>query len=136
VLTAGFAFLAIDEMYAFHERSEQLIGDDDHLKLLQWFVAGAALLVISRVERVAMRWSHPLILGYIVHGIYILVDLGDGGYFTFPVLALGQLQWIEELLEIGAMSLYLAGFLLLLGRVVGPGREERAQGGAADGTLR
>ncbi len=121
-LCAVFAFLAIDEMYAFHERSEHVIGDDDHVKLLQWVLTGVALAVIGRVEQVAQHVRRTLVTGYVIHGIYILTDLGDGGYFTIPYVSLSHLQWTEELLEISAMSFYFAGFLLLLGSVAGSGR--------------
>jgi len=121
-LCAVFAFLAIDEMYAFHERSEHVIGDDDHVKLLQWVLTGGALAVIGRVEQVAQSVRRTLFIGYVIHGIYLLVDLGDGGYFTIPYIGLKQLQWLEELLEISAMSFYFAGFLFLLASTTSLGR--------------
>ena len=115
LLCAVFAFLAIDEMYAFHERSEHVLGDDDHVKLLQWVLTGAALVVIGWVERLAPQVRRTLVVGYVIHGVYLLTDLGDGGYFRIPYVSLSQLQWLEELLEISAMSVYFAGFLLFLG---------------------
>ena len=121
-LCAVFAFLAIDEMYAFHERSEHVLGDDDHVKLLQWVLAGVALAVIGRVEQVTPPVRRTLVIGFVIHGVYLLTDLGDGGYFRIPYVSLYWLQWLEELLEISAMSFYLAGFLLLLGSATNSGR--------------
>jgi len=137
LLCAVFAFLAIDEMYAFHERSEHVIGDDDHVKLLQWVLTGVALVVIARVERMASPARRALVVGYVIHGIYVLIDLGDGGYFRIPLLSLSQLEWLEELLEISAMSVYFTGFLLLLGSAVGLGfRGHRDTDRGTDAALR
>lgn len=121
-LCAVFAFLAIDEMYAFHELSEHVVGDDDHIKLLQWVLTGVALVVIGRAERIPSAVRRILAVGYGIHGVYILVDLGDGGYFRIPYVSLSKLQWVEELLEISAMSFYFAGFLLLLCTITSFGR--------------
>jgi len=121
-LCAVFAFLAIDEMYAFHERSEHVLGDDDHVKLLQWVLTGVALVVIGRVERIVAAVRRTLVVGYVIHGVYLVIDLGDGGYFRIPYVSLSQLQWVEELLEISAMSFYFAGFLLQFGSVINFGR--------------
>lgn len=137
LLCAVFAFLAIDEMYAFHERAEHVVGDDDHVKLLQWVLTGVALVVIGRVERVAQPVRRTLVVGYVIHGIYLLTDLGDGGYFRIPYVSLNHLQWLEELLEISAMSVYFTGFLLLLGSAAGFGRRgHRETDRGRDATVR
>lgn len=121
-LCAVFAFLAIDEMYAFHERSEHIVGDDDHVKLLQWVLTWVALVIIGRVEQATPPVRRTLVTGYVIHGIYLLTDLGDGGYFRIPYVSLNHLQWLEELLEISAMSFYFAGFLFLFGSASNFGR--------------
>jgi len=79
-------------------------------------------MVIGRVEQAVPPVRRTLIVGYVIHGVYLLTDLGDGGYFRIPFVSLYRLQWFEELLEISAMSFYFAGFLLLLDSTTSFGR--------------
>ena len=44
--------------------------------------------------------------------LYLIVDLGDGDFFTLPI-SRSSAGWAEELLETLAILSYLAGFLLL-----------------------
>jgi hypothetical protein len=58
---AALAVLAIDEVWEFHERSSQVVGDDDPLKVVGWIGSGLVLLWIASREtplRAASREAH------------------------------------------------------------------------------
>ena len=112
-ISAGLALLALDELFGFHERTGTLIGDDDHLKVLQWFFAGAAIYWINRFERSSLRTTLFFVSGFILHGLYILTDVADGDYFDVSLLSRSQLKTSEEYLELLALTAYCMGFISL-----------------------
>jgi hypothetical protein len=111
--SAGLALLALDELFGFHEQTSKIVGNDDHIKVLQWFAAGGAMYLINRFEVSSFRIKTALVTGFIVHGFYILVDVGDGDYFTMPLISVLQLKWMEEYFELFALTAYCVGLLCL-----------------------
>lgn len=111
--SAAAGILSIDEYFAFHERTSRVVGDDDHLKVAQLVVAGAALLFMNRIERWSPIVKKTIAAGYAIHLLYILCDLGDGDLMKIPFLTVTQLRWIEEYLEMSSLAGYTMGIVLL-----------------------
>ena len=111
VVSAAAGGLAIDEMFEFHEKTRFLLGDDDYIKILFWFCAGVGSYILYRAERPARKTAAIFLTGYLFQTLYLLVDMGDGDFFTLPV-SMDVLIWVEEIFETLAMQAYLTGFLL------------------------
>lgn len=111
--SAAAAALAIDEVFEYHERTLQVIGEDDWSKVLMWAGGLCALLVLWRMERPQRNAKVALLTGFGLHTLYLLTDLGDGDFFTIPV-AEPTLKWTEELLELFAMQAYLVAVVLIV----------------------
>lgn len=111
--SAAAGILSIDEYFAFHERSSRVVGDDDHIKVAQLLVAGAALLFMNRIERWSPIVKKTIAAGYAIHILYILCDLGDGDLMKIPFFTVTQLRWIEEYLEMSSLAGYTMGIVLL-----------------------
>jgi hypothetical protein len=94
-------------------RAVGLSFNDDFVILSIWFGAITAFAVLDSHERLRTPELAFCIGGLVLHGLHSLVEFGDGEYFTMPLLALSQLRFIEELLEVLTLSAYLATFLLL-----------------------
>ncbi len=107
--------LAIDELFEFHERSSEVIGDDDYIKALIWLFAGVGLYTIYRLENPPIFVRRLFIVGFIVQTAYLLVDAGDGDFYVLPVPK-GIATWTEEILELLFVQCYLAGLVLLHAR--------------------
>ena len=112
-VSAGLALLALDELFALHEQTSRLVGDDDHIKVLQWFLAGGVIYLIDRFERSSSRTRIAFVIGYILHGFYVLSDIGDGDYFRISYASMSQLRWAEEYLELFALTAYCVVFIFL-----------------------
>lgn len=112
-ISAGFAVLAMDEMFLLHEHSVKLVGNDDHWKLAQWIVTAAGLLWLVRRESASQETRWAWLLGYLVHTVYVAIDFGDGDYYTITFASAETLGWMEEYLELTALSCYFSGLLYL-----------------------
>ena len=98
-VTAALAALAIDEVFEFHEETQQIVEDDDYIKMVAWACAGAGAFLIYRLERPVRIATRALIAAFIFQTLWLLSDLGDGDYFSVP-LSDSTLSWSEEFLEI------------------------------------
>ncbi len=116
---AALAVLAMDEIFSFHERTDAVVGDDDYFKTVSWLLAGLVLYGICRMEAPPRRARRALGLGYVLHSLYIVADIGDGDYFQMPLVSIPRLRWSEEFLELFFLAAYLVGFILLYGRHIG-----------------
>ena len=112
-ISAGLALLALDELFGFHEKAGTFVGDDDHIKVVQWIFAGAAIYWINRFERSSLRTKLVFANGYILHGLYILSDVADGDYFDVSLLSRSQLRTSEEYLELLTLTAYCMGLIFL-----------------------
>lgn len=112
----ALAGLAVDEVLGFHERTAELVGDDDHFKWVAWLGAGCALWVLHRMERPDRRGTVAILAGYAWHTIYLLIDLGDGEFYRIPRVSGRTLIWAEELAELTFLCCYLAAYATFLGR--------------------
>lgn len=118
--SAAAAGLAIDEVFEFHERTRQVIGEDDWSKIVMWGGAVAALAILWRLEHLTRGAKTSLFVGISLHTAYLLSDLGDGDFFDIPVSE-SALAWAEEILEFLAMQAYLvAVVLVVVSAVVAP----------------
>ena len=115
----GLGVLGVDEIFRLHEQLGKHVGNDDHLKTAQWFLAGAALWLLYRLEQPGRAVLIFLTCGYLLHLLYLLTDVGDGDYFTIGFATEVQLKWAEELLELAAMSLYCMGLIWLVRQRLG-----------------
>jgi len=111
VISAAAGALAIDEVFEFHEKTRNVVGDDDYIKMVFWLLTGIGSYILYRVERPAKKIVLVFLAGYLIHTLYLLADLGDGEFFTLP-LSLDVLHWVEEILEMLFLQTYLTGFLL------------------------
>lgn len=112
-ISAAIALFAIDEIFGFHERTRDMVGDDDYSKMAQWVLAGGGLYVINRIGVSSLKARIAFVTGYIVHTLYLLSDLGDGDFFTVPFVSRVQLLWAEEYLELFSLLAYFIGILFL-----------------------
>ncbi len=110
--TAALGLVAIDELMGLHERARH-IRDDDDPKIAMAVGAGIALYVLIRTESLRGRALRFLLLGFAVHVLYLLSDLGDGDFFTIA-LPIDTLRWIEEYLEVTAMCCYFVAFVTIV----------------------
>lgn len=120
--SAALGGLAIDEIFAFHERTSAVAGNDDYIKVVLWLGSGFVLAVAARSARLAHPYATVLALGYVLQTAYILVELGDGDVFRLPFLSEAALAWAEELLEL----LFLAAYAFGLAGAVRPASPARA----------
>jgi hypothetical protein len=111
--SAAAAGLAIDEVFEYHERTLQVIGEDDWSKVLMWVGALGALAVLWRIEDLSRGAKVALLAGIGLQTAYLVSDLGDGDLFLLPI-ADPTLRWVEELLELLAMQAYLVGIVLVV----------------------
>lgn len=124
VSSAGLALLAMDERFAQHERTAELVGDDDYFKIAAWIAAGVALYVVCRLERPRRSLMIILGVGYALHLMYLLVDLGDGEIFRIPYFETTTLRRSEEVFELLFLSSYLFAFVAFL-PLTGPERRQQ-----------
>jgi hypothetical protein len=106
-------FVALDESFQFHERTAKIVGDDDHMKVAEWFIAIIGIGIIHLISVPCSYARKALLIGFLFHTCYILVDVGDGDYYTLPFGSVTQWRWIEELLELTALINYTLGMLSL-----------------------
>ncbi len=111
--SAAIALMALDETFQFHERSEQFTGDDDHMKFAEWVLAGIGVYIIHLISVPCKYARRALVIGFVFHTCYILVDVGDGDYYRLPFGTITELRWVEEYLELVALLSYSLGILSL-----------------------
>lgn len=111
VISAAAGALAIDEMFEFHEMTRQVVGDDDYFKIFSWIIAAIGSYILYVTERPAKKIAIVFLTGYLFHTLYLIVDMGDGDFFSLP-FPMDALLWAEEILETLSLQGYLAGFLL------------------------
>ena len=120
--SGALALLAIDEFVAIPERSERVGVNDDWVKVVMWIGAAFYLSIVARLERTSAASRRGMVIGYLFHSLYILVETGDGEFFSLP-LPIDVLKWAEEVFELLFLSGYLYAFVLLqLGSAVRPMR--------------
>ena len=112
-ISAGLAVLAIDEMFLLHEHLANIVGDDDHYKLVQWITTGFALWYLRKMENAPAETNWSFLIGYLIHTVYVAVDFGDGDYYTIGFASIEVLGWVEEYLELLALAAYFIGVLYL-----------------------
>jgi len=111
LVSAGAGALAIDEIFEFHEETRHLIEDDDYIKMSTLIIAVVGSYILYIAEKPTRKIIIVFLTGLLFHTLYIIVDMGDGDFFTLPI-PLDALRWIEEILETLSLQGYLAGFLL------------------------
>ena len=70
-ISAGLAVLAIDEMFLLHEHLANIVGDDDHYKLVQWITTGFALWYLRKMENAPAETNWSFLIGYLIHTVYV-----------------------------------------------------------------
>jgi len=111
---AALFVLAIDERFAFHERPERLgLFNDDYFKVILWFGTALVFRHIFHLTNPSHMVRCALIIGYLFHSLYILVEIGDGDFFRLPFVSSHSLKWSEELFELFFLSSYLISFVLI-----------------------
>jgi hypothetical protein len=110
--SAALSVLAIDEFIGLHEATESVFGDDDHIKVAMWAASPVALFLIHRALSAPRAIAWIFAVGWVLHSTYLMIDVGDGDYFSLPV-ALPTLQWAEDICELLFVSTYLFAFMLM-----------------------
>ena len=110
---AALGFVALDEIFGIHEAAQH-IRDDDDAKIFMAVGAALALVVLVRVQRVNRLCLRLIVAGYTTQLLYLISDLGDGDFFDLTFGHLDALRYVEEYLELLAMSFYFAAFMLVL----------------------
>lgn len=126
IVCAGAGGLAIDEVVELHERTMQVVGEDDYSKIVIWLAAVVGVTVILRAQRDSSHSSKALIIGLVLHTAYLLTDLGDGDFFQLP-LDSAIADWVEEILEILALQAYVASMLFRFASTRQPQEHDTAQ---------
>ena len=111
---AALSVLAIDEIFAFHERPEQQgLFNDDYFKVICWLATAFVFRLVFRMEEPSLTARRAIFTGYLFHSLYILVELGDGEFFRIPFLSIRLLKWSEEFFELFFLASYLLAFVLI-----------------------
>lgn len=111
---AALSVLAMDEIFAFHERPEQQgLFNDDYFKVICWLATAFVFRLVFRMEEPSLTARRAIFTGYLFHSLYILVELGDGEFFRIPFLSVHLLKWSEEFFELFFLASYLLAFVLI-----------------------
>ncbi|MFC3800024.1 hypothetical protein [Cohnella sp. GCM10012308] len=124
ITAAAFAWLALDERFALHERLRDRYLKQTGIRLLPWMEAGDWLIPLYAVCGLAAVWALWRLLG---RGIAARVFFAAGlvvafcavSMDTIDIRSLGKdserlLQTIEECLETAAMAAFVSAFLSVL----------------------
>jgi len=109
--------LAIDEWFEFHEKTRfaeaawWAFGDDDYIKIALWFCAGLGIYILHKIEKFSKKVLVMFLIGFLFQSVYLVIDMGDGDFFTLP-FSKNVLIWAEEIMELISMQSYLASILL------------------------
>ncbi len=122
--SAGLAALAVDEVMEFHERSSQVIGNDEPFKLAAWAGAGVVLYIIGTRHTQSRPARVMLLAGYVLQTLWLLADLGDGDLFRVRGMTIRNLRYTEEVLELLFLGPFLVGFTCLMEADVRPASVE------------
>ncbi|MCC3374760.1 hypothetical protein [Cohnella sp. REN36] len=142
VVAAAFAWLALDERFAIHERLRDRYFKQTGIRLLPWMEAGDWLIPIYAVCGLIAMWSLWRLLsarrsaraffafGVVVAAVAVGLDTIDIRQLDKDAERL--LQTIEEVLETTAMTAFVSAYLGALGakicRAAGIGdRSDRAE---------
>ncbi|CAI6068633.1 hypothetical protein [Cohnella sp. JJ-181] len=121
---AAFAWLALDERFALHERLRDRYLKRTGVRLLPWMEAGDWLIPVYAVCGLAAVWGLWRLLGraaapraFFAAGL--LIALCAVSMDTIDIRSLGKsserlLQTIEECLETAAMTAFASAFLSVL----------------------
>ncbi len=125
-LSAALAALAIDESLGFHERTERIGVNDDFAKIVMWLVVP---FVLARVLQFggSRTVRNAFVVGYVLHAMYLLVEVGDGEFFQLPV-SNSRLKAAEEIFELLFLACYMFGFTV---RYLHGLRTDSVQGGGS-----
>ncbi len=120
-LTTAFAWLALDERFALHERIRDRFLKPTGFKLLPWMEAGDLLIPVYMVCGLAAVWGIWKLIGncwgarlFLMIGI--VISAIAVGMDTIDIRSLNKgterlLQSVEEGLETMAMTSFLSAFL-------------------------
>lgn len=125
VLGLGFAYLALDERFALHERLRDkfLAQHDITLPLFPWVAAGNFVLLLFLIAGMAaLPWIMKLfrrrkakslfIAGVSTAAVAVLMDSFEFHQYSLAFQRLQQ--FVEEVLETTAMALFLSALFLTL----------------------
>ncbi len=104
----ALAALGADEVFELHESGSAGLATD-HLKVGLWIGAAGALAIVHWLERPSRGAQAAMAVGYALHTVYLVAELGDGGYFNLP-LAEATLELSEGIAEVLMLSAYLLAF--------------------------
>jgi len=110
VVSAAFGVVAIDEIAELHEKTLEIFGEDDYIKILMWLSGAVGIFLIYKIDKPIKIAMICLIIGYLCQTGWIITDMGDGDFFTLPIPR-SILLWQEEIFEVLAMEWFLVGFL-------------------------
>jgi len=123
-VAAGFAFLALDERFAVHERVRDRFLKPTGIRLFPWAEAGDWLIPLYALAGLAAAWGIWRLLGVrpgarrffaaalVLAACSVALDTVD--IRSLDATAERFLQSVEEILESLAMTAFLSGFLLAL----------------------
>lgn len=106
--TAATGALAVDEIVGVHERTEPNLNDD-WLKIVLWVATPIVLVLIVRMLSADRVTRIAWVVGFAFHTAYLVVELGDGEFFTLPADAT-TLKGAEEIFELLFLAAYAFGF--------------------------
>lgn len=116
-ISAAAGALAIDEWFEFHEYTDFVkggwwaFGEDDYIKIALWLCVGVGIYILHTLETLSKEVFVMFLIGFLFQFFYLVVEMGDGEFFTLP-LSLNKLRWGEEILELFFVESYLLGLLL------------------------
>ena len=104
VFTAGIGALAVDEIAGLHESTEPSFNDD-WVKVVLWLATPVVLWFIARIETATLTSKVAMVVGYVFHTAYLVVETGDGEVFSIGIAA-ENLKTSEEIFELLFLSFY------------------------------
>ncbi|MEK0312498.1 hypothetical protein [Cohnella sp. 56] len=124
IVAAAFAWLALDERFAVHERLRDRYLKQTGVKLLPWMEAGDWIIPIYAVCGLAAVWGLWQLLGasraaraFMAAGLllaFCAVSLDTLDIRSMSRASERLFQTIEECLETGAMTAFVSSFLSVL----------------------
>lgn len=128
IVAAAFAWLAMDERFAVHERIRDHFLKPTGIKLLPWMEAGDWIILLYMIVGLAAVWGIWRLLGESrVARVFFVVALAIAavavGMDTLDIRSMDKsserlLQSIEEILETIAMTSFLSAYLCVwMGRI-------------------
>lgn len=131
----ALVILGLDEFFEIHESIQLGTGSEsDHLKVGLWLGAAGALALVHWLERPSRGAQMAMAMGYAAHTLYLVAEVGDGGYFHMPGVSAATTALAEDVFELLMLSMYLFAFSAIDSESAQSDTEEEEEPRLTDGS--